>query len=356
VTDLGEKLRQGREDAGWSLRRMANATHYTYGFLGNVECGKRKATPDVIAAYELVLGDEMQRRTLITGITAATVVPGVVGDILAHGFNAALRPPVPIDEWLRRVDEYGRDYMSVGADELRSRLSADLIVMQQQLGTRRLWAAAARTLTVYGKTIKGAREASDWYRYAAEFADRSKDLDARVWVRGRSALALGYEGAGLMTATGLAEQALAIARKPSLGTLNAHMALAHIFAIQGRRAESKIHLDEAMRAFDAAGSSEQISDFAVPEWRLWTFTSMLLSRMGDPKAAEAQDMADATRPATLPRFATHIEMHRGLALVRSGDVVAGREYARAALDALPPARHSLTLKLLLKEIEAVPAR
>jgi hypothetical protein len=110
-------------------------------------------------------------------------------------------------------------------------------------------------------------------------------------------------------------------------------------------------LDQASRAFDAAGSDEQVSDYAVPEWRMATFVSMLLSRLGHPRAAEAQDEADRTRPATLPRFATHIELHRGLAMVRAGDVHGGVEYARAALAALPPERHSLSLKLMLAEIE-----
>ncbi|MGW3324023.1 hypothetical protein [Streptomyces virginiae] len=44
-------------------------------------------------------------------------------------------------------------------------------------------------------------------------------------------------------------------------------------------------------------------------------------------------------------------MHRGLMLARSGDTTAGTSHARAALDALPPERHSLTLRLLMTEVE-----
>ena len=111
-------------------------------------------------------------------------------------------------------------------------------------------------------------------------------------------------------------------------------------------------LDDARRVFEAAGSDEQISDYAVPEWRFHTFASMLLSRMGDERAAvREQDAADRSRPATLARFATHIEMHRGLMLVRAGDVTTGAEYARAAMAKLPPDRHSLTLRLLAAEVE-----
>jgi hypothetical protein len=241
--------------------------------------------------------------------------------------------------------------MTIGAGQLQQRLAADLVVLQQHLETRSLWGHAARLLTVYGKTTPGAREATRWYRLATVAADRSGDVPTRVWVRGRSALALAYEGAGLTTATTLAEQALALSDRPSLGALNAHMALAHAAVHRGDETTALERLDHARCAFDVAGSDEQISDYAVPEWRMATFVSMLLSRLGHPRAVEAQDQADRTRPTTLPRFATHIELHRGLAMVRAGDVESGVEYAQAALAALPRERHSLSLRLMLAEIE-----
>jgi len=352
MADQGARLRRAREAAGYSLTRMADLTHFTRAHLANVERGCRRATPDVIVSYERVLGDDMRRRHLITGIAAAAVAPAVVGSLLQRGFAAALAPRMSEDDWAARVEGYGRDYMSVGADTLRTRLATDLIVLQQQLDSPRLWAVAARTLTVYGKTVKGAHDAAGWYRLAAEAADRSGDPATRVWVRGRAALALGYEAAGLTTAERLASQALAIDASPTLGAVNAHMALAHVHAVRGRHADAGRELDAARRAFDVAGSSEQISDFAVPEWRFHTFTSMLLSRQGDERAVAAQDAADRTRPACLPRFATHIELHRGLMLARSGDRAGGVSYARAALDRLPAERHSLSLTLMMDEVTA----
>ncbi|MFC9587857.1 hypothetical protein ACFVJ8_34210 [Streptomyces yangpuensis] len=38
-------------------------------------------------------------------------------------------------------------------------------------------------------------------------------------------------------------------------------------------------------------------------------------------------------------------------LARSGDVIAGTTHARGALDALPAEKHSLTLRLLMAEVE-----
>jgi hypothetical protein len=111
-------------------------------------------------------------------------------------------------------------------------------------------------------------------------------------------------------------------------------------------------LDKGKRLFDAVGSDEQVSDYAVPEWRMHTFTSMLLSRMGDERGAViAQEGADRARPKSLPRFATHIQMHRGLMMANAGDVAGGVAYARSAMAKLPVNRQSLTLRLLLAEVE-----
>lgn len=109
---------------------------------------------------------------------------------------------------------------------------------------------------------------------------------------------------------------------------------------------------EGRRVFDFAGSADdEASDYAVPYWRLGVFRSLLRARLGDEsEAVEAQDEARRLLPATLPRFATHLEMHRGLMLVRAGDVGGGISYARAALDALASEKHSLTLRMLMEEV------
>jgi transcriptional regulator with XRE-family HTH domain len=355
MTEVGAQLRVAREAAGLSLAQLARRTCYGKSYLGNIETGIRRATPDVILAYERALGDEMERRGLLTGLAASVVAPAAVGALIQRGFQAALDGPAAADTWQERADRLGHDYMVTGAAELQARLAGDLVVIQQHLESPALWAAAARMLTVYGKTTPGAREAARWYRLAAVAADRSGDIPTRVWVRGRSALALAYEGAGLSTATAMAEQALGLSDKASLGSLNAHMALAHAAVHRGDNDGALEHLEDGRRVFDRAGSDEQVSDFAVPEWRMETFTSMLLSRMGHAKAVEAQDAADRARPSTLPRFATHIELHRALMMVNAGDTAGGLAYARAALDALPPERHSLSLRLMMAEIEKAAA-
>jgi hypothetical protein len=113
-----------------------------------------------------------------------------------------------------------------------------------------------------------------------------------------------------------------------------------------------LHGGYPSRVFDAAGSDDAESDYAVPWWRFNIFISLMAARLGDEHVAvQAQDEADRTLPESLPRFRTHLEMHRGLMLARAGDREAGTAYARAALDALPAKKHSLTLRMLMTEIE-----
>src|SRR5690606_32781954 len=135
------------------------------------------------------------------------------------------------------------------------RLAVDLAVIQQQCDSPQMWAHVARLMTLYAKTFPGAdgNRAVTWYRMAAESADRSGDIGTRVWVRGRAAIALGYEGAALPVAAMFADQALAIDDRPSLGRLNAIYGKAHAAAIAGD-ADTARGLDiEGRRVFDRAG-------------------------------------------------------------------------------------------------------
>jgi hypothetical protein len=82
------------------------------------------------------------------------------------------------------------------------------------------------------------------------------------------------------------------------------------------------------------------------------FISLLGARLGDEQLAlGAQDAAAAALPASLVRFRTHLELHQGLMLARAGDHAGGIAHSRAALARLPSDKHSLTLRLLMTEIE-----
>jgi hypothetical protein len=180
----------------------------------------------------------VNRRTFLTDIAAGAIAPVVASDLVGHGFSAALRARPSAEAWQGKLAAYGRDYMTAGGDP--------------------------RT---------------------------------QVWVRGRAAIALGYEGAALPVARMFADQALALDPSPSLGRLNAIMGKAHAAALSGDGQAARELLAQGQWVFDAAGSGDgEESDYAVPWWRMNVFTSLLAARLGDePLAVQAQ------RPRCPPR-------------------------------------------------------
>ncbi|MFC4911983.1 helix-turn-helix domain-containing protein [Actinomadura gamaensis] len=366
---LGPLVKDLREALGYSQARLADllcasADHATVTreTVSRWEHGTRNPGPfwlrHLAAVLEVpleVLEDaKVNRRRFLTNAAATAIAPVVASDLIRSGFTSALAEDRPgLDEWRDKLVTYGRDYMSLGAAEIQKRLSLDLLVLQQQLETPGLWDVAAKLMTLYGKTFPGSdgAKAATWYRIAAEAADRSQNDETRVWVRGRAAIALGYEGAGLGMADLFASQAMAISDKPSLGRLNAIMGRAHVAALRGDRTTALRLLREGRHVFDRIGSEEQTSDYAVPWWRMNVFVSLMSARLGDERTAvAAQEQARAELPASLPRFTTHLDLHRGLMLAKAGDQQGGIAYAQQALSALPPEKHSLTLRLLMEEI------
>ena len=370
TVSLGCLIRELRESLGWSQSRLAtalckvaNQDTVTRETISRWESGKRVPGPWWLRHLATVLQvpaeilekARVDRRRFLTDVAGVTIAPLVVSDFLERGFAAALRGRHPtVDDWAESLVTYGRDYMTSGAVEMQKRLTADLVILQQQLDTSFLWVTAAKLSTLYAKTFPGSdgTKAATWYRHAATLADRSGDQDTRVWVRGRAAIALGYEGASLGVADILASQAIALDERPSLGRLNAVMGQAHVAAIRGDNGTALELLQDGRRMFDAAGSDAAESDYSVPWWRFNIFVSLMAARLGEERLAlQAQDEATRTLPESLPRFRTHLEMHRGLMLVRAGDRDGGVSYAREALEALPPEKHSLTLRMLMSEIE-----
>ncbi|MGH3753850.1 MAG: helix-turn-helix domain-containing protein [Pseudonocardiaceae bacterium] len=367
---LGALIRELRESLGWSQSRLATALGkvaqhetVTREIVSRWETGRRVPGQWWLRHLATVLQVPLEvleqagvdRRHFLTDVVGGSIAPLVASDLVEHGFAAALHGGcLTADDWGHVVDTYGRDYMTSGAGEIQQCLAADLVVLQQHLGSPQLWAVAATLATLYGKTFPGldGAKALGWYRNAATFADRSGDVGTRVWVRGRAAIALGYEGASLDAADVLAEQAIALDQRPSPGRLNAVMGKAHVAALRGDSATAKGLLDEGRRVFDAAGSDDAESDYTVPWWRFNVFISLMAARLGEEHLAlQAQDEAARALPESLPRFRAHLEMHRGLMLVRAGDREGGTAHARAALDSLPATKHSLTLRMLMTEIE-----
>ncbi|MFI6047705.1 helix-turn-helix domain-containing protein [Nocardia sp. NPDC051321] len=367
-SETGDLIRHLRLAKGWSQGRLADELCKASGANISREYISRRWESNqtepsgfwmrhlaaVLDCPSELLEANVNRREFLSHLAATSIAPVVASDLLTEGFSARLGTSAPgADEWESRLVTYGHDYMSAGAAEIQRRLAADMIVLQQQLDTPRMWAVAARLMTLYAKTFPGSdgRKAINWYSMAAKAADRSDDTNIRVWVRGRAAIALGYEGAALPVAHQLADEALGISDRPSLGRLNALWGKAHAAALEGDTATARELIDTGRREFDDSGSEDQASDYSVPWWRMNVFLSLLAARLGDERVAiAAQEAARANLPESLPRFRTHLDMHQGLMLVRDGDRAEGVKLAQNALNALPPEKHSLTLRMLMGEI------
>ncbi len=149
---------------------------------------------------------------------------------------------------------------------MHTRLAADLARLQTGLDHPVLSAVAAKLLTLQGLTIQsttmpsaesGRMDVIRWYRLAVRAADRSQDTDVQVWVRGRAALALAYEGTELQAARGFANEALILSERPSLGRLHASLALANAQGLDGDREGALVTFHGAQRTLDIVGFENQ---------------------------------------------------------------------------------------------------
>lgn len=76
----GAMLRAAREAAGVGLREVARRTHYSAAYLSLIESGKRPVPAVVVAAYESVLGSDLERLTALTK-SPASVDTAALSDV-----------------------------------------------------------------------------------------------------------------------------------------------------------------------------------------------------------------------------------------------------------------------------------
>ncbi|MGW4770436.1 helix-turn-helix domain-containing protein [Nocardia sp. NPDC004278] len=76
----GALLRAAREAAGISLRAMAERSYYSRAYLSLIETGQRPVPAGVVAAYERVLGADLERLTAVAR-APASVDPVALSDV-----------------------------------------------------------------------------------------------------------------------------------------------------------------------------------------------------------------------------------------------------------------------------------
>jgi transcriptional regulator with XRE-family HTH domain len=88
VFTTAKVLRGVRGAAGLSVRAMARLTHFSPSYLSMVEGGKRPASPEIVAAYERVLGvgglgEVVDRRRFLTVTALVAVRASLVSNLAA---------------------------------------------------------------------------------------------------------------------------------------------------------------------------------------------------------------------------------------------------------------------------------
>ncbi len=227
----GATLRLVREAAGLSLGVLERRIYFSKSYLSNLERGRRRVTPAVVRGYLEAFGDDVNRRQLLMTLLAATTAPSASAEVIGRAFELALDVPgADVDDWLGRLELYGREYMSsLGVGDLQTRLAGDLARLQNRLDHPGLAAVAAKLLTLYGLTVQSTTmpegsqtPALRWHVLGVRAADRSADTAARVWTRGRAAHALAFDGLHQIVAEDFAHQALALSDRLSVGRLSAN--------------------------------------------------------------------------------------------------------------------------------------
>lgn len=352
--ELGAKLKRARMDAGLTLAQVAKHACCSVPQLSNIEAGRKRIFPVVLSAYERAIRDatDMRRRDIVSGIAGSLLAPQATSDILLRGFTSALGTTPSDEDWEQQLIDLGRSYMVDGASVVQQQMAADLTVLQHAADNARMWSVAAREMAIWAKTTATPCDALDWYQVAGEAANRSGDADTEVWVAGRAALALGYEGAATPMAMWYADKAITLAGdRVTPGLLNALMGKAHALATSGRADEAREVWDRTQRVYDILSPGDEITDFNYPYWRFAVVGSLLHARLGDSAAEQWQADVERYRPAEMVRFKTHVELHRALMMSRSGDYEGGVAYGESALNALPEGKRSQSLYLMLDEIK-----
>ncbi len=385
VDTFGDALRLLREAAGLTIPALAAKVNYSKGYLGNVETGERRPTSDLadacdrelnvggflvlLAACERAGGDDMMRRTLLSGLAMlngmallkdkdATKV-GVLADAVRASLAAALGTR-SLDEWLALCEEHGRRCMTEPPAEMQPALLGDLLVLRQQLpddDRKELRAVAAKLAILYGMTIASigdTQTAVGWYWAAKRAADASEDQNLRAWVRGREVLRSDYDGyatpdrilAFVRNSSGLADG-------PSIARMEIMVAAARAYARIGEHEQAHDAYERARHAYDAIShqTTDAESMYYLPEWRFRLRGAFVYAMAGDIAAVDriTTEVA-AARPAGLLRWGVQIDLNRALAVARAGDHDTALAMAVPTAERTPRSQHTETMRQLVGEL------
>jgi tetratricopeptide (TPR) repeat protein len=258
------------------------------------------------------------------------------------------------DEWDTIAAEYAVTFYSLPAVELVNQLSIDLTVLEHTLAAKpaaHLHRVAAQLSVVMAMALASAQQlalARRWWRTARRYADQSRDLDTRIWVRDWEVVNGTYERRPIRHILHLADQTISLAGDHvCCGAAGVWSGRAQALALAGHTDESlnalrrTAQLTEQMPATVVADAE---SMFGWPEVRLRHTESYVYTHLGlTSQAIAAQDRALELYPAELARERAQLQMHRARCHILNGDIADGLRYAASVLDDLPADQHNALL-------------
>jgi transcriptional regulator with XRE-family HTH domain len=357
----GEVLRQLRQAAGHSLGTLAKLTNMHPTMISHLERGARPMRPRHAAILDKALdtvpvlqslvteeeGDGMDRRAMLWGFAAAASVSAATGratldELLRAGLLDAVELP---EDWDPVLTEMQRRLVMAPDGEFGAALSAKLLVVRQAIADhgRADDVRAAALLSLFYGLWQGNgghfSAATDWYRTAAALARKSRDDATHTYVLGRSASRAVYEGMSRGEVTDLAEQALAVTDRPTLGGLEARSALAGVAAMTGDLDGGREQVQAMRRLADQLPDDGPTG--AYP--RTVNFDIFVEARVGTPKSVErAQDEAEIALART-PLWLAESRVYYALSMARAGYVRGAAKIALDAIQTVPWSVHTLAM-------------
>ncbi|MGI5214361.1 helix-turn-helix domain-containing protein [Plantactinospora sp. CA-290183] len=380
MEEFGQMLRRLRRERGLSLRRFAEIAGIDFGYVGQIERGERRCSPDwaeicdqtlsangaLVAAYQVdtrAAGDDMQRRTVLMALALGASTPAVAVEAIRQWLDtgAGTGP----DEWQLIANDYARDFYVTAPATLVGQLGMDLAVLQPLIGAepgnRDLLRSAGQLAVIMAMALTSTGQvglARRWWRTARRQADQSGDLDTRIWVRDWEVVNGTYERRPVRQILDLADETITMADgRACCGTAGVLSGRAQALAAVGRVEEATVAIravEEITDRLPGPVINDAESMLGWPEVRLRYTESYVYTFTGQvTKAMTAQDRALELYPADLARERAQLQMHRANCLVRSGQIPDGLRYATEVLDELPADRHNALLYEVARQVVAV---
>ena len=374
--DFGHALRELRQRAKLSLAELAARTNYSKPMLAKVEVGDRRPSLDLATACDRALGttpllamlceytggDELRRRALVAGVglLATGAVTGFDGlaEAVRHGLSSA----AGVDDWDDLVAGHARDLVTVPGAEYGPRVLADLNLLLQLVrdgdaGSDQFRAAAG--LGNFFGLWNGNRgrldKARDWYRTAANLADRSGDTILACYIRGRAAARATYEGATVAETEAAIAQIMAVTGgTPSVGTLEAYSTEATLAGLIGEPERGRAAVRGMWRVAEALPVDADPWGAAGPAPRAAFLDAFVECRCGTLATAQRAVDTALVGLGDWPMWEAEVHQYWARALVAAGDVAEGVRYG---LDAARRVQHDAqVIRIAARDVvDQVPA-